>query len=89
MEERYRILQKLSTTAAHPRVRKVSWRQVRNMDWYEFIATVRNDQQRSRLWRSCELAFAACRDPEIRFNRFTLGAIRRLLFPPPSAQNRM
>lgn len=88
MEERYRILKKLSTTAVHPGVRKASWRTVRNLDWYDFIASVRNDQQRSRFLRSFKLAMAACLDPEIRFTRFTLGAIRQLLFPPPPAQNR-
>jgi glycosyltransferase involved in cell wall biosynthesis len=89
MEERYRILQKLSTTAVHRGVRKASWRQVRSLEWYDVIASVRNDRQRSRFLRSFKLAMAACLDPEIRFTRFTLGAIRQLLFPSPPARNRM
>jgi len=88
MEERYRILQKLSTTAIKPSVRKASRRTLRSIEWYQFIDNVRNNQHRSRFLRSLELAFAACRDPEVRFTRLTLGTIRRLLFPS-TAQDRM
>jgi glycosyltransferase involved in cell wall biosynthesis len=81
MEERYRILHKLATTAPQFAMRAACRRQIRNLDWFEAVAAVRNNQQRPRLLRAIQLATVACLDPQIRLTRFTLGAIRRLIFP--------
>ena len=45
MEERYRILHKLATTAPKPAMRTACRRQIRNLDWFEAVATVRNDHR--------------------------------------------
>jgi hypothetical protein len=81
MEERYRILHKLSTTAPKPAMRAACRRQIRNLDWFEAVAIMRNDHRHPRLLRAFQLGTAACLDPRIRLTRFTLGAIRRLIFP--------
>lgn len=81
MEERYRILHKLATTMPQLTMRAACRRQIRNLDWFEDVAAVRNNHQRPRLLRALQLATVACLDPQIRLTRFTLGAIRRLIFP--------
>ncbi len=89
MEERYRILHKLAETSAQPLIRKACRQQIRRLDWWNFIATIRDDRRRSRLLRALCLGAAACCDPRIRLTRLTLGSIRQVLFPlPPPQTNR-
>jgi glycosyltransferase involved in cell wall biosynthesis len=81
MQERYRILQKLRETSSQPLVRAACRQRLRTLDWWDIVARIRDDHQRSHVLRALQLGVAACRDPRIRLTRFTLGAIRRLLLP--------
>jgi glycosyltransferase involved in cell wall biosynthesis len=81
MQERYRILHKLSETSSQSLIRTACCQQIRRLDWRDFVNAIREDRQRSRLLRLLHLGAAACRDPRARLTRFTLGALRRVLFP--------
>jgi len=81
MQERYRILHKLAETSSQSSIRTACRQQIRRLDWWDFVARIRDDHQRSRLLRALRLCAAACCDPQIRLTRFTLGTIRRVLFP--------
>lgn len=85
MQERYHVLQKLAGTSSPSLIRTASRLQIRHLGWKEFVAGVRNDHRQSRWLRALRLGAAAFRDPQTRLTRFTLGAIRRVLFPPPAA----
>ena len=79
--ERYRILHKLCDTLRRPSLRNACQQQIRRVDWGEIVAHVRGDDRRPRLLRALQLGVAACSDPRNRVTRFTMGAIRRVLFP--------
>jgi len=81
MQERYRILHKLAETSSQSFIRTACRQQIRRLDWWDLAARIRNDHQRPRLLRALQLCAAACCDPQIRLTRFTLGTIRRVLFP--------
>ena len=81
MQERYRILHKLAETSSQSSIRAACRQQIRRLDWWDFVARTRDDHHRSRLRRALRLGAAACCDPQIRLTRFTLGTIRRMLFP--------
>ena len=80
MQERYRILRKLGETSTQPLVRAACLRRIRELDWWTFVNKIRNDRQRSRLQRAFQLGAAACRNPRTRLTRFTLGAMRQVLW---------
>jgi glycosyltransferase involved in cell wall biosynthesis len=88
MQERYRILQKLANASSPSAIRTASDRQIRYLGWREYVAGIRDDHRQSRLSRALRLGAAAFRDPRTRLTRFTLGAIRRVLFPLPAAHNK-
>ena len=81
MQERNQILHTLATTSPHPSIRMACSRQVRLIEWSDFVANIRDAHDVPRLPRALRLAGAACRDPRTRLTRFTFGAIRRVLFP--------
>jgi glycosyltransferase involved in cell wall biosynthesis len=81
MQERYRILHKLAETSSQSFIRTACRQQIRRLDWWDLAARIRNDHQRPRLLRALQLCAAACCYPQIRLTRFTLGTIRRVLFP--------
>ena len=81
MQERYRILHKLAETSSESLIRMACRQQIRRLDWWDFVAKTRDDRRRSRLLRALRLGATACCDPQIRLTRFTLGTIRRVLFP--------
>jgi glycosyltransferase involved in cell wall biosynthesis len=80
VKERYDILQKLSETSSVPSVRTACRHRIRDLDWWDEVARVCDDQERPRLLRALQLGAAACRDPRTRLTRFTAGAIRQVLF---------
>ena len=86
MQERYRILQKLGETSTQPLVRAACLRRIRELDWWTFVNKIRNDHQRSRLQRAFQLGAAACRNPRTRLTRFTLGAMRQVLWATISTE---
>ena len=88
MQERYRILHKLSETSSQSLTRTACCQQIRRLDWRDFVNTTREDRQRSRLLRVLWLGAAACRDPRTRLTRFTLGTIRRVLFPATATEDK-
>jgi glycosyltransferase involved in cell wall biosynthesis len=88
MEERYRILHKLGKTSSQSLIRTACCQQIRRLDWRDFVNTIREDRQQSRLLRLLRLGAAACRDPRTRLTRFTLGALRRVLFPVAATQEK-
>ena len=81
LQERYRILHKLCETSPQSLIHTACRKQIRRLDWWDFINTIRDDRGQSRLLRLLQLSVAACCDPQIRLTRFTLGSIRRVLFP--------
>ena len=82
IQERYRILHKLSKTSSQSLIRTACRQQIRRQEWWDFLATIRDDRRRSRLLRALRLGAAVCCDPRVRLTRFTLGSIRQVLFPP-------
>ena len=88
MQERYRILHKLKKSSSQELIRTACCQQIRRLDWREFVNTTREDRQRSRLLRALWLGARACCDPRTRLTRFTLGAIRRVLFPVTATEGR-
>lgn len=51
----------------------------RKKNWYEIIDAEFKLKQQNRLLKTIKIASLSCLDPQIRWNRFTLGTIRKLL----------
>jgi len=70
---------RLREQTADPVVSAACDRWIRNVNWWAQVATARADNSRSAWRRASQILLAACRDPQVRFTRFTMGAVRRLL----------
>ena len=79
IQERFPILQKLGKTSSQRLVRAACRRRIRDLEWWDIVAKISDDRQRSHLLRALQLSTAACRYPLVRWTRFTLGTIRKLL----------
>ncbi|HUJ10292.1 MAG TPA: glycosyltransferase family 2 protein [Verrucomicrobiae bacterium] len=81
IDDFYRVIVKLRTAGPTAPTRRASDWRLRTLDWWKLLPQFTEDTRRPRLTRAARIALAACRDPQVRMTRFTLGAIRCLLFP--------
>ncbi|MGH7973389.1 MAG: glycosyltransferase, partial [Limisphaerales bacterium] len=89
--ERERILEELAAHAPHTGIRKACRRRLRQLRWWRQVAQMSRPTPGSRMSRATGLLLKALADPALRVNRFTLGAVRKILSgrsagaPPPNA----
>ncbi len=78
--EREMILENLAAREDLPRLRNPCLHRLRQLRWWREVDRSVNHVDQPRLSRAVRLALRAVADPEMRMNRFTLGAIRRILY---------
>jgi hypothetical protein len=76
-----RILGRLREKVSDPSLIAACDLRMRYADWWTTVATTQSDSTRSGWARVRSLLSAVWLDPKIRCTRFTLGAIRRIIFP--------
>lgn len=86
IDDFHRVLVKLRSAGPTAATRRACDVQLRTLDWWKLLPQFAEDARRPRLARATQIALAACRDPQVRITRLTLGAIRRLLFPMASSE---
>jgi glycosyltransferase involved in cell wall biosynthesis len=77
--ERERILEALSERADLPDLRTVCRRRLRQFDWWRQVDHILNRSPACPCQQALKLSLRAWLDPSLRMNRFTLGAIRKVL----------
>jgi glycosyltransferase involved in cell wall biosynthesis len=77
--ERELILKKLAARDDLPVLQKACRRRVRQLEWWREVERLRSENGGSRLAQAAHLGWGAMADPVVRMNRFTLGALRRIL----------
>jgi glycosyltransferase involved in cell wall biosynthesis len=76
-EEELKILQRLCTLEEFKALHSVCDRRLRKTDWSVLLNRLVSDRSTPNWHRAIKIVAAACKDPTVRWSRFTLGAIRR------------
>lgn len=77
--ERTQVLEKLLTNPAFTALHAHCSRRLRRDAWWRELNEIRNCASRSPLKRALDITLGALRDPRVRFDRYTAGAVRALL----------
>jgi hypothetical protein len=78
--DRERVLEKLANQDEFPGLVAPCRRRLDQLRWWRDVARLRDATGPGAFGRAVSLAIQACADPRTRLNRFTLGALRRILF---------
>jgi hypothetical protein len=75
------VLQDISHFSANRRQRAAARRLIKKLEWQEFLTALRADTKQSRWLRAARIMIGLVGDPGSRVNRFSIGAILRILRP--------
>jgi glycosyltransferase involved in cell wall biosynthesis len=78
--ERRRGLKKILAGGAACYLKRAARRDLQLLRWRRYLRTARTHKSRGRLYRASKIVLGALWLPGQRLNRYTLGAVRRILF---------
>jgi glycosyltransferase involved in cell wall biosynthesis len=75
------VLQDISHSSTNRRQRAAGRRLIKQLEWQEFLSSLRADTRQSRWFRTARIIIGMVGNPGSRVNRFSIGAILRILGP--------
>lgn len=80
VQEELQILRKLWRLEAFRELHRDCGFRIRQLEWNRLVEKIHNDGLLPARQRGLKIAMLACHDPVVRWNRFTAGLVRQLLF---------
>jgi glycosyltransferase involved in cell wall biosynthesis len=77
--ERDTVLKKMIQEQKYAKIHSVLFLRLRQKSWNQYVTLQLNKSNKNRIYTLVNILFFSCLDPKIRWNRFTLGAAKRII----------